>query len=104
MKELIEMIARELVDHPQKISVTAIEGDRTRILRVSTANGEAGKLIGKQGRTVTALRTILNAIAAKEKKHYILEIADNTDETTATRDAPYAPFETFLKRHRSPRI
>lgn len=68
-------IVQALVDSPEKVVVTAVSGDQTTILKISAGPGDAGKIIGKHGRTANALRTLLNAAAAKEKRHVILEIA-----------------------------
>lgn len=77
MKEIIQMIAQALVDRPEAVNVEVVDGNYTSILRVSVGRGEAGKIIGKKGRTADALRIILNAIAAKEQKRIVLEIQDD---------------------------
>jgi hypothetical protein len=79
MKEITMTIAQALVDDPEKVSVAMIDSEHTSILKLSVGNGEAGKIIGKQGRTADALRTILNAVAAKEKKRVILEVVDDSN-------------------------
>lgn len=76
MKEIIEVIARALVDQPEGVSVNEVGGTRTSILELKVAKQDIGKIIGKQGRTAGALRTILNAVAAKEKRHTVLEIVE----------------------------
>jgi predicted RNA-binding protein YlqC (UPF0109 family) len=76
MKNLINTIARVLVDHPEKVSVTEVEGDRTSVLELRVAKEDLGKVIGKQGRTARAMRTILNAASAKIKKRTVLEIIE----------------------------
>ena len=76
MKEIIETIARALVDEPDVVSVTEIGGAHTSILELKVAKSDIGKVIGKQGRTAGALRTILNAVSAKAKKHAVLEILE----------------------------
>ena len=76
MKELIEAIAQALVDQPDLVSVTEIGGARTTIVELSVAKTDIGKIIGKQGRTAGALRTILNAVSAKTHKHAVLEIME----------------------------
>jgi uncharacterized protein len=76
MKEIIEVIARALVDQPEVVSVNEVGGTRTSILELKVAQQDIGKIIGRQGRTAGALRTILNAIAAKEKRHTVLEIVE----------------------------
>lgn len=76
MKEIIEIIARALVDEPDVVSVTEVGGAHTSILELKVAKADIGKVIGRQGRTAGALRTILNAVSAKEKKHAVLEIVE----------------------------
>jgi uncharacterized protein len=76
MKELIETIARALVDEPNFVFVTEVGGGQTSILELKVAKTDMGKVIGKQGRTAGALRTILSAVSAKTKKHTVLEIVE----------------------------
>ena len=76
MKEIIEVIARAIVDEPSFVSVTEIGGIQTSILELKVAKTDIGKVIGKQGRTAGALRTILSAVSAKEKKRTVLEIVE----------------------------
>ena len=76
MKELIEYIAKSLVDQPDAVKVTEVESERTSVIELSVANEDMGMIIGKQGRTVTAMRTLLNAAGMKQKKRTILEIID----------------------------
>lgn len=76
MKELIGFIARALVDHPGEVSVDEIAGSQTSVLELKVSKEDLGKVIGKQGRTAKALRTILSAAAAKENKRTILEIIE----------------------------
>jgi len=76
MKELIEYIAKSLVDQPDAIKVTEVEGERTSVIELSVAKEDMGKVIGKQGRTATAMRTLLNAAGMKQKKRTILEIIE----------------------------
>ena len=76
MKELIEYIAKSLVDQPDAVKVTEVEGERTSVIELSVAKEDMGKIIGKQGRTATAMRTLLNAAAMKQKKRTILEIIE----------------------------
>jgi uncharacterized protein len=75
MIEFTRKIVCALVDSPEDVVVTAVSGDQTMILKISVGLGEAGKIIGKQGRTADALRTLLNAATAKEKRRVIIEIA-----------------------------
>ena len=76
MKELIEYIAKSLVDQPDAVKVTEVEGERTSVIELSVANEDMGMIIGKQGRTATAMRTLLNAAGMKQKKRTILEIIE----------------------------
>ena len=76
MKDLINYIAQALVDHPEQVSVNEVEGSQTSVLELKVAKEDIGKVIGKQGRTARAMRTILNAASAKIKKHSVLEIVE----------------------------
>jgi uncharacterized protein len=76
MKEMIETIARALVDQPDAVSVTEIVGTHSLIVELTVAREDIGKIIGKQGRTADALRIIVNAVSAKTKRRTTLEIMD----------------------------
>lgn len=76
MKELIQYIAQALVDSPDLVSVDEIEGNQTSVLELKVAKEDLGKVIGKQGRTARALRTVLSAASAKVKKRAVLEIIE----------------------------
>ncbi|WP_372683651.1 KH domain-containing protein [Desulfosarcina sp.] len=76
MKELIQFIAHELVDNPEEVTVEEVGGNNTLVLELKVAKEDIGKVIGKQGRTAQAMRTILNAVSAKTKKRTILEIVE----------------------------
>ncbi len=76
MKDLIGSIARALVDQPEEVSVSEIEGSHTNVLELSVAKSDIGKIIGKQGRTAQAIRTILSAASGKTRKKYVLEIVE----------------------------
>jgi predicted RNA-binding protein YlqC (UPF0109 family) len=76
MKELIIYIARALVDNPDQVSVSEVEGNQTSVLELKVAKEDLGKVIGKQGRTARAMRTILGAASAKVKKRTVLEIIE----------------------------
>jgi uncharacterized protein len=76
MKELIELIAKSLVDHPDDVRVNEVEGAQTTVLELRVADGDLGKVIGKQGRTARAIRTILSASGTKLKKRFVLEILE----------------------------
>jgi len=76
MKELIKFIAEALVDKPNDVEVTEVEGERTSVLELKVAKEDLGKIIGKQGRTARAIRTILAAASAKINKRVVLEIME----------------------------
>jgi predicted RNA-binding protein YlqC (UPF0109 family) len=76
MKELIKYIAEALVDSPEQVSVEEVEGNQTSVLELKVSKEDLGKVIGKQGRTARAMRTILSAASAKEKKRTVLEIVE----------------------------
>jgi predicted RNA-binding protein YlqC (UPF0109 family) len=76
MKDLIKQIAQALVDHPEQVSVSEVEGNQTSVLELKVAKDDLGKVIGKQGRTARAMRTILSAASAKIKKRTVLEIIE----------------------------
>jgi uncharacterized protein len=76
MKELIKYIAKALVDNPDQVEVHEIEGEQTSVLELKVAKEDLGKIIGKQGRTARAIRTILSAASTKIKKRSVLEILE----------------------------
>lgn len=76
MKDLINYIAQALVDHPEQVTVSEVEGDQTAVLELKVAKTDLGKVIGRQGKTARAIRTILSAASAKNKKRTILEIIE----------------------------
>ena len=76
MKDLIKYIAQALVDAPEEVSVSEVEGNQTSVLELKVAKEDLGKVIGKQGRTARAMRTILSAASAKIKKRTVLEIIE----------------------------
>jgi predicted RNA-binding protein YlqC (UPF0109 family) len=76
VKELVEMIAKALVDNPDKVQVTQLEGEQTSILELKVADDDLGKVIGKQGRTARAMRVILGAAGMKLKRRFNLEIIE----------------------------
>ncbi len=76
MKDLITYIAKALVDNPDQVSVSEVEGNQTSVLELKVAKEDLGKVIGKQGRTARAMRTILSASSAKIKKRTVLEIIE----------------------------
>ncbi|MBB5226244.1 MAG: KH domain-containing protein [Treponema sp.] len=75
-KDLIEYIAKSLVDDPSAVSVNETEGERGPVLELRVAQGDIGKVIGKYGRIAKALRTVLSASASRDGKHYSLDILD----------------------------
>ena len=75
-KDLIEYIAKSLVDDPDAVSVNETEGERGPVLELRVAEGDLGKVIGKYGRIAKALRTVLSASGSKDGKRYSLEILD----------------------------
>jgi len=76
MKELVEYIAESLVDNTTRVDINEIEGNQTNIIELKVAKEDIGKVIGRQGRTADAIRTILSCAAAKINKRYILQIID----------------------------
>jgi len=76
MKDLVTQIARALVDKPEEVTVSEVEGNQTSVLELRVAKDDIGKVIGKQGRIAQAMRTIVNSVSAKEKKRRVLEIMD----------------------------
>ena len=77
MREAVELIVRKLVREPEAVDVREIERDRaTSIIEVRVAQGDVGKIIGRQGRTVKALRSLLYAAGEKQRRRYVLEIVE----------------------------
>lgn len=76
MKELIEFIVKSLVDNSEQVEIREIQGDKTTIFELRVAQEDMGKIIGKQGKTVRAIRTLLNATAAKARMRAVLEILE----------------------------
>jgi predicted RNA-binding protein YlqC (UPF0109 family) len=76
MKGLVEIIARALVDQPDEVSVNEVEGETVTVLELRVAQQDLGKVIGKQGRTARAIRTILSAAGMKLRKRFVLEILE----------------------------
>jgi predicted RNA-binding protein YlqC (UPF0109 family) len=76
MKELVELIAKALVDHPDEVNVKEVERDQKTVVELRVAPGDLGKVIGRQGRTARAIRTILAAAGTKLKKRFVLEILE----------------------------
>lgn len=76
IKVLIESIAKALVDKPEEVEVTEVEGEQTTVVELKVAKDDLGKIIGKEGRTAKALRTILGAASAKLRRRSVLEIIE----------------------------
>lgn len=76
MKELIEIIAKALVDKPEEVEVTEVEGEQITVVELKVSKEDLGKVIGKQGRTARAMRTILGAASTKIRKRSVLEIIE----------------------------
>ncbi|RPI37920.1 MAG: KH domain-containing protein [Nitrospiraceae bacterium] len=76
MKELVERMAKALVDKPEDVSVNEIDGEKTTVYELRVASGDLGKVIGKQGKTARAMRTILSASGTKVGKRCVLEILE----------------------------
>lgn len=74
MKELVEIIAKSLVDNPEAVQVSEISGEQSIILELKVAPDDMGKVIGKQGRIAKAIRTVVKAAAVKENKRVVVEI------------------------------
>ena len=76
LREVIETIAKALVDSPDEVTVREIDGDATTVLELKVAPGDLGKVIGKQGRTARSIRTLLGAASMKLNRRYTLEILE----------------------------
>ena len=76
MQDLIKQIAQALVDYPEQVEVTVVQGNQTTVLELKVAKEDLGKIIGKQGRTARSMRTILGAASAKLKIRTVLEIIE----------------------------
>ncbi len=77
MKDFIDYICRALVDSPDEVSVTEIEGSRTIVFELRVAQGDLGKVIGKAGQTAKSIRTLLAAVSARQGKRAVLEILED---------------------------
>ena len=76
MKDLIKHIVQALVDNPEQVDISEVEGKQSTVLEIKVAKEDIGKVIGKKGRNAQAIRTILNAVSAKAKKRTIMEIIE----------------------------
>jgi predicted RNA-binding protein YlqC (UPF0109 family) len=77
MKELVEAIARTLVDHPEEVQVKSVDGAQVVVLELRVHSDDLGKVIGRQGRTAKAIRTLLGASGMKLRKRFTLEIVED---------------------------
>ena len=80
MKQLVETVCKSLVDNPEEVKVTQIDGEQTTILELRVHQSDLGKVIGKQGRTARAIRTILAAAGMKQKRRFNLEIIERFED------------------------
>ncbi len=76
MRDLLEEIAKALVDHPEDVRVSEVEGEQTTVLELRVRTEDLGKVIGRQGRTARAIRTLLSAAGMKIHKRFVLEILE----------------------------
>lgn len=76
MKEFVELVVKALVDHPEQVDVKEVDGERVVVFELRLNQGDIGKIIGKSGRTITAIRTLLTSAAAKQGKRAMLEIIE----------------------------
>lgn len=77
MKELVESIAKAIVDQPDEVTINEIQGEKSVILEITVADDDMGKIIGRQGRIARAIRTVVKAAATKEGKKVIVDIQEN---------------------------
>jgi len=87
VKELVETVCKALVDNPDEVKVTQLDGEQTSILELRVHQSDLGKVIGKQGRTARAIRTILAAAGMKQKRRFNLEIIEDFNERESSREA-----------------
>lgn len=76
MEELLEFLAKSLVDDPDGVSVTAVQEDEALVLELSVAEDDTGQLIGRRGRTITALRTVMRAVGASQDRRVLVDLVD----------------------------
>jgi uncharacterized protein len=77
MKEFVETIVKQLVDNPDKVSVTEVDGERTTVIELRVAKEDLGKVIGREGRIAKAIRVLLSASTSREQKKCVLEIVED---------------------------
>ena len=76
MKDLVEYIAKTLVDYPEELHITEIEGERTIVFELRCNDEDVGKIIGKSGKTIGAIRTLLSTVAARQNRRAVLEVVE----------------------------
>ena len=76
LKDLVEYVVKKLVDHPDQVSVSEINGEQSTIIELRVAPEDLGKVIGKEGRTARSIRTLVHAAASKDHKRAVLEILE----------------------------
>ena len=81
MDKLVELMAQALVDRPDEVEVRMVEGANTMVLELHVGKGDVGKVIGKQGRTAHAIRTLIGAVSSKIRKRTVLEIIDEDQDS-----------------------
>jgi uncharacterized protein len=92
MKAFVELVVKALVDHPEEVDVREVDGERVVVFELRLHQTDIGKVIGKSGRTITAIRTLLTSAAAKQGKRAMLEIIEPQGQRTET--PPPAPADT----------
>lgn len=80
MKEFVEYVVKALVDYPDEVNVREVDGERTVVFELRLAKTDIGKVIGKNGRTISALRSLLTSAAAKNGRRAVLEIVEDVNE------------------------
>lgn len=76
MKDLVQYVVRQLVDHPDEVKLTAVDGEKTAVYELRCHAEDIGKIIGKSGKTVGAIRTLLMTVAAKQGRRAVLEVVE----------------------------
>ena len=98
MKEFVEFVVKALVDNPEQVDVKEVDGERVVVFELRLNQGDIGKIIGKSGRTITAIRTLLTSAAAKQVKRAMLEIIEpggrRGGAEAAAPEAPPPPADT----------
>lgn len=76
MRELVEYLCKSVVDHPDQVRVTEVEGETSVILEIHVASEDTGRVIGRQGRIIAAVRTLVKAVASRQGKHVVVEVVE----------------------------